>query len=609
LRKKSISAIISKWNKTLTFSSLFRGACMSSEVQTVKNTKFRTVAIILSILVTFILVSLVAWQYYMKVYFDENINKDVYIRDTYVGSMSRTAAIELLKAAYSGEYENKEMTVKCSFGSKKFYLTDIDYTYDYESAVDQAYAVGRTSNIFKNIISILFGEKQPVNIDLNYTYSKEKLSNIINGFSDETKADVKHPIYLIDEDNLSVASGHAGLQVSAEEAVKLVSEAIENKSFGEVEIPEIVTSPESLDTEAIYNEICKDPINASYTKDGNTVTVVPHKYGRTIDKQVLEDFLARIQETEDTTDILSLDSITPSLLDDDAQNLMLKDVLSSFYTIFDLDTENNRNRAINIKLAGKALSGHVLLPGEIFSFNKVVGPRTAAKGYTSAEAYSAGKIIETTGGGICQVSSTIYNAVLRAGLEVVERSNHQFTVNYVPLGFDAAVSYDVQDIKFRNSTNYPIKIEVTFPQENKIQVQLVGTKTSTETTYEFTSKTIKHTPFSIINVEDHNLSPGKSMVKEYGKDGYIVDSYKIVKVNGVEVDRIYLHRSTYNPYAQIVHRNTLPVQPDPTDPSDPTNPPDPTEPTNPTDPTEPTGPDEPAAPADPTDPTDPTGGI
>lgn len=150
------------------------------------------------------------------------------------------------------------------------------------------------------------------------------------------------------------------------------------------------------------------------------------------------------------------------------------DVLGSKTTYYNSSV---KGRSTNIRLATEAMDGTVLQPGETFSFNGVVGKRTAAKGYQNAIIFQSGKQVEGLGGGVCQVSSTVYGAVLYADLKVTERSSHQFQVSYTPVSQDAAVYYGSQDFKFVNNTDHPIKIAAS-AGSGSLTVTIYGTKTS-----------------------------------------------------------------------------------------------------------------------------------
>ena len=191
--------------------------------------------------------------------------------------------------------------------------------------------------------------------------------------------------------------------------------------------------------------------------------------------------------------------------------------------------------------------------GEEFSFNGTVGKRTAANGFKTATVYSNGQVTTDYGGGICQVSSTLYNSVLRANLEITNRTNHTFTVGYVPIGLDATVSWGSPDFKFKNSRNYPIKIVATTANK-KLTISVYGLKEDVEYEVELISYKTGTVPYSTVYTTDSSLGKGKTKVVQSGSNGATSVAYKILKLNGKEVSRTLLSKDTYSPHNQIIAR-------------------------------------------------------
>ena len=150
---------------------------------------------------------------------------------------------------------------------------------------------------------------------------------------------------------------------------------------------------------------------------------------------------------------------------------------------------NNANRTTNLRLAANKINGTVLMPGETFSYNTIVGERTIAAGYRNAAIYENGQVVDGLGGGICQVSSTLYNSVLKTNLEIVERTNHMFLTTYSPGGLDATVAYGSLDFKFKNNRSYPIKIAASV-ENGYCTVQIYGLRTDDDYQIELSSRKI-----------------------------------------------------------------------------------------------------------------------
>jgi len=191
------------------------------------------------------------------------------------------------------------------------------------------------------------------------------------------------------------------------------------------------------------------------------------------------------------------------------------------------------------------------LPGEIFSYNKIVGERTIAKGYKEAAVYSGGKVVDGIGGGICQLSSTLYNAVIYANLEITARSNHRFLTSYVTAGRDATVSWGTIDFCFKNTRSYPIKV-VSSVKNGVVTTEIYGIKEEKEYEVVIESTVTEVIPYNINYIKDASMSQGEEEIKQYGANGAKSVTYKIVKQNGIIVSRTLLSSDTYSALERIV---------------------------------------------------------
>lgn len=208
----------------------------------------------------------------------------------------------------------------------------------------------------------------------------------------------------------------------------------------------------------------------------------------------------------------------------------------------------NRNRRSNIKLALSTLNGVCIQPGEVFSFNGTVGERTEAAGYKSAGAFVDGLVSEEVGGGICQVSTTLFNAVAKSDLEVIARSPHSRPVGYVDKGKDAAVSWPNQDFKFMNDTDYPVYIVARYDDdENRVYIALYGLQLEDGVYITIEAKTLKtYEPGDPVYIYTKDLPTGQKKLIEEAREGYYAESYKIYhKADGTEISRELYCRSTY----------------------------------------------------------------
>ena len=226
--------------------------------------------------------------------------------------------------------------------------------------------------------------------------------------------------------------------------------------------------PQPIDLDSIYNRYCTEPQDARY--DAATQKIVDDMPGYGFEKERVLAMIYSAGEGEELR--IPLVELQAQMTAERLRESLFRDTLAQ------VDTKHSWNmpRTNNLILACKEINGTVVQPGEIFSFNKVVGERTAEKGYQEAIAYvSGGASKPELGGGICQVASSIYYAVLLADLTPVERYEHMYLVTYVPEGMDAAIYWGVQDFKFKNTSPYPLRIDASV-SGGKVHITLVGTE-------------------------------------------------------------------------------------------------------------------------------------
>ncbi len=219
-------------------------------------------------------------------------------------------------------------------------------------------------------------------------------------------------------------------------------------------------------------------------------------------------------------------------------------------------TTSNANRNTNIQLSCEAINGIKVAPGETFSFNAATGQRTSEKGYKEATAISGGQNVPEVGGGVCQTSSTLFNAVARANLEIVYRSPHAWPSSYVPKGMDATVNWPNLDFKFKNDTEWPIFIVAKYSNK-KCTVEIYGMLMEDGITIDLES-TVTRTiePSNEIKyVQNSSLPSGTQQTTVKKRTGYVVETYQIWYQNGTEIDRKLLCTSTYKAYQETVEYN------------------------------------------------------
>ena len=387
---------------------------------------------------------------------------------------------------------------------------------------------------------------------------------------------------------LVLIPGQPGRNVDIEGIYNDILDAYSMNEFEvRVEMTQEEMIPEELDLEAIFEELHSDAVDASM--DMETFEVTPEVYGYTFDLEEAQKLLAETPYGEELE--ISMEYIIPEVLSEDLEEKLFRDVLASVET----PHTNDANRNTNLKLACEAIDGYVLQPGETFDYNKVLGERTEKKGYKPAGALSAGTSTTEVGGGICQVSSTLYYGCLLSDLEIVTRRSHSLPSTYMPMmGIDATVSWGGPEFRFKNNTDYPIRIEAEV-SGGKVKIKLVGTdektyyvKMEVKIVEIIDPKTVEET---MTASEAQALGYKDGYVKQQPSTGYTVYSYKCKydKETDKLISKDYEATSNYVKKDKIVIV-VLPEETEPPATEVPTEPPVTTPPTTPPAATEPPAP-------------------
>lgn len=420
-------------------------------------------------------------------------------------------------------------------------------SFDVDSAVEQAYSIGKSDSVIKNNYTILSLLLKNYNISPSINYDEDLLNSLIDSINAQLPDRVVNSGYSIDGTNLIITSGKDGILISSSDLKdEILSFLNDISSKNEtINIPVNNVGAEPINLDAIYKDIFKLPVDASYTT--NPYVVYPSSNG--LDFAIsMEEAKAIISNQQDEYTI-PLKITYPNVTTNQIGNEPFPDLLSQFSTSF---TSSGYNRSNNIILSSAKLNGLVLMPGEEFSYNQAVGQRTRAAGFREAGAYSNGKVVQEVGGGICQVSSTLYNAVLYANLEIVERTNHYFNPGYVKAGLDATVSWGGPDFRFRNNRNYPIRI-VTDTSGKKLKVYIYGLKTDDDCTVVLDPRYISSVPYKTTYQNDASLATGETRVISSGSNGCKTATYKYVyDKNGTLISSECISRDTYSPHNKVV---------------------------------------------------------
>lgn len=256
------------------------------------------------------------------------------------------------------------------------------------------------------------------------------------------------------------------------------------------------------------------------------------------------------------------DAVIEAQVSETQPELSAKEARSRYEKLasFTTNTTANEKRNTNVRLAAEALNGTIVQPGEEFSFNKVVGQRTAEKGYQEASAYNSGEVVQEVGGGVCQISSTLYHVVFQAGMKITYRRSHTFEPNYVTPGQDAAISWDLPDFRFVNTSDAAVGIRAGY-SNRKATVAIYGVPVLEKgVTLSLESEKVEELPPpEPTYVEDQTLQPGQEVTQKAGTNGSRWVTYKVVKKNGEVIERTEDHSKTYKGHAAVIRRNTSDV--------------------------------------------------
>lgn len=426
----------------------------------------------------------------------DTIFPGVYVDNIHVGNMTIAEAKAALQSSNAEKESGFSLTV--TIGNRSFPIDSqmVPLTRNLDQVLEKAYALGR-----QNTTAIL---KSPV------TPFEQRLSS--------TEELYKNNVYLTSE----MTYDKAAVRALTDEMVKRVSRA---------------------------------PVDAmvkSFDFNTRSFTFTDEAVGVSVDgEELYRQVIAKLDAKEyGQTLAFTPQVITPKVTKVELMNSFKR--ISSYTTT----TTSNANRNTNVELSAKAINGRTVMPGEVFSFNAATGQRTEAKGYKEAIAISGGQSVPDIGGGVCQTSSTLFNAVVRADLEIVERSPHAWPSTYVEKGLDATVNWPNLDFKFRNNKDTPIFI-ISWYKDRKVTVEIYGMSLGTGISIDLESKVTQtiRPPADIKYVQNPQLPPGTSKETIEARTGYVVDTYKVWYRDGKEIKREKLFTSNYRAFQRTVEWN------------------------------------------------------
>ena len=317
-----------------------------------------------------------------------------------------------------------------------------------------------------------------------------------------------------------------------------------------LDVPYLAEPARTFSAQEIYEQTSGEVKNAGY--DAATGTITPERVGAEFDVALAQSIMDAAGPG-DTVEIPA-DVQFPAVTAEELAPVLFRDMLGSYTT----HVGGTAARIGNVKLASSSINGTVLNSGDIFDYNGVVGQRTAARGYLPAPAYVYGETVDEIGGGVCQPSSTLYLATLKSDLEIVERYAHRYVPAYIPKGMDATVSWGGPNYRFRNDTNYPIKVESVY-SKGYLTMSLYGTKVD-DTTVKMTNKTLSTTPFTVVYEDDATLPAGTESVKVTPYTGYKVETYRnLYDGEGNLISSTFEATSDYKARNKVILKGPAPV--------------------------------------------------
>ncbi len=410
------------------------------------------------------------YAYGAKLQAKDTIFPNVYLADVAVGGMTIEEAAAAVDEAVTFTGKAPALQVELPDQTLTFEPEQTIYASDSLAAAHKAMAYGRSSNAFKAVFS--YFSKEPVNVALptGLVLDEAHIRGIIAQAATKVSANMEPSSieYSEEQQQLVIKTGKPSVELDADSLFEAVCQAYAEGNTDPMQWDYIKKLPEPIDLAAYQKTLFSEPVDAWY--DAENRTIVEDIPGLSFDLEKAQNKVDKAGYGATVT--VELQAVPAELTAEDLNQQMFGYKLDGRTSPY---RSSQESRTKNLELACQAINGLILNPGDIFSFNEVLGERTAEKGYLPAPVFG-GEGNMSEGGGICQVASTIFYSVLYADLETVERKEHSYPVDYVPKGMDAAIYWDEgQDYKFRNNKQNPIRIEA-FLDGTHVNINFWGVK-------------------------------------------------------------------------------------------------------------------------------------
>ncbi len=505
-----------------------------SLIEKIKGSKAAMAGVVAGGIVAVLLVVFLIFFGYASSY--QDILPGVSVNGVDVGGMSVSAATAKIESEFVSTLNDRAIVLTCEGNSKEISFSRLNVNADAVVLAEQAYSYGRTGGGFEKTFSMLssiFGGKKLVG---EVAYDTELYDSIIAELAGDKESKVQETEYTVEGNTLTIIKGHGGRQVDRTKADLMLREAFADPDITELTFVIEEAKPQDVDVDEFYAKLTQPPRDACYKLENGKVIVEKEIPQVIVDKGEIEKVFA--SDKDECT--LTVETVQPQKTADQLSAMLFRDVIGSYSSNF---ATSSASRASNVELTAQRINDYILMPGDVFSYDKAVGTRTAANGYKSAGVYIGNRVESGIGGGICQTSSTLYSAVLYANLEIVERTSHSLPVVYVPGGMDATIAEGSIDFKFKNNTEYPIKIVAT-AVNRKLVCEIRGVKVPGQTVEIENSRTGSFEP-QVTRTTSADVPAGYKKIVSKGAPGYKVASQRIVKMNGEVVKTERLTNSTY----------------------------------------------------------------
>ena len=494
-------------------------------------------------------------------------HRDAFWKNTSVGGvdisgLTTAQAAERLNAELPKNWEGRTLTLTGPKGERFSIETDgLVEPEDLNADLARAHYGGHGKNA--NFLGLgvwylahnIAGETVETAPTLAYTaQGEQRVEELLSRVAHELNVTGKDTVCRYGQDAINLVKGRTDVKVQTDHTRNSITEALATGG-DEVTVSVATMTPAELDFDSIYNEIFATA-SAAYL-DKETGEIVPSVTGKSFDISAARAALDAAEEGEIVQ--VAFDLTVPSPTTEELEAILFRDVLGEAST----RVTGTADRRMNVGVAAAFLNGHIVYPGEEFSFNQICSPYTVDNGYGKATAYVNGLSKDTVAGGICQASSTLYWATLKANLETVERSAHRYEPSYIRGGLDATVYGDYGDeggldFRFKNTSEQPIKLEAYMDEKNNLHVLIHGTDATGVHGEPYSANRVVTAPYKTIYEARESIPQGttKKDPERTGYNGVSIETYqKLVDAEGKVVEEKLLYKTRYFSRNEVIFFN------------------------------------------------------